>query len=86
MHRTARNVFVYTPFSRRCNRGITKAFRDHGTRVMWKHLHATCPLYPQENKIPIVQNAAWALGPICMGAENHAPTKIRFPYRPHCSQ
>jgi len=40
------------------------------------------PLYPGKDPVPIVQEAGWASGPVCTGAENLAPTAIRFPDRP----
>jgi len=45
------------------------------------------PLFtPEKNQVPIVQKAGWALGPVWTGAENLAPTGIRFPDRPVRSQ
>ena len=32
--------------------------------------------YPREDPVPIVQEAGWAPGPVWMGAENLAPTRI----------
>jgi hypothetical protein len=40
---------------------------------------------PGKDPVPIVQKAKWALGPVWTGAENLAPTEIRFPDRPACS-
>jgi len=37
------------------------------------------PLYPQENPEPTVQEAGWASELVWTGAENLAPTGIRFP-------
>ena len=35
------------------------------------------PLFtPGKDRVPIVQKAGWALGPVWMGAENPAPTRI----------
>jgi hypothetical protein len=36
---------------------------------------------PQKNQVPIVQEGRWAPGPVWTGAENLAPTGIRFPDR-----
>jgi hypothetical protein len=36
--------------------------------------------------LPIVQEAGWVPGPVWTGAENLAPTGIRYPYRPARSQ
>jgi hypothetical protein len=41
---------------------------------------------PGKDPLPIVQEAGWAPGPVWTGAENLAPTGIRFPDRPTCSQ
>ena len=35
---------------------------------------------PGKDPVPIVQEAAWATGPVWTGAENLAPTGIRSPY------
>jgi hypothetical protein len=43
--------------------------------------------YPREgDTVPIVQEAGWAPGPVCTGAENLAPTGIRYPDRPARSE
>jgi len=34
---------------------------------------------PVEDPVPIVQEAGWAPGPVCTGAENLVPTGIRSP-------
>jgi len=39
-------------------------------------------LPPEKDPVPIVQEAGWAPGPVWTGAENLAPTGIRFPDRP----
>ena len=45
------------------------------------------PLYPPgKDPVPIVQEAGWATGPVWTGAENLAPTGIRSPDRPACSE
>jgi len=45
------------------------------------------PLFnPSKHPVPIVQEAGWAPGPVWTGAENLAPTGIRFPDRPARSQ
>ena len=43
-------------------------------------------LLPGKDPIPIVQEAGWAPGPLWTGAENLAPTGIRYPDRPSRSQ
>jgi hypothetical protein len=37
---------------------------------------------PERHPIPIVQEAEWAPGPVWMGAENLAPTRIQTPDLP----
>ena len=39
-----------------------------------------------KDPVPIVREAGWAVGPVWTGAENFAPTGIRFPDRPTFSQ
>ena len=43
--------------------------------------HAPAALPPRKDPVPIVQEAGWAPGPVCTGAENLAPppTGIRSP-------
>ena len=48
--------------------------------------HAPAALYPGKDPVPIVQEARTAPGPVWTGAENLAPTGIRSPDRPACSQ
>ena len=44
------------------------------------------PFTPGKDPVPIVQEAGWASGPVCTGAENLAPTGFRSPDRPARSQ
>jgi len=37
---------------------------------------------PRKNPVPILYEAGWAPEPVWTGAENLAPTGIRFPNRP----
>ena len=48
--------------------------------------HAPADPYPGKDPVPIVQEAGWAPGPVWTGAENLAPTGIRYPDRPSRSQ
>ena len=48
--------------------------------------HAPAASTPGKDPVPIVQEAGCAPGPIWTGAENLAPTGIRFPDRPARSQ
>ena len=48
--------------------------------------HAPATLYPRKDPVPIVEEAGWAPGPVWTGAENLAPTGIRFLDRPARSQ
>ena len=41
---------------------------------------------PVEDPVPIVQEAGWAPGPVCTGAENLVPTGIRSPDCPAHSE
>jgi hypothetical protein len=41
---------------------------------------------PGNDPVSIVQDAGWAPGPVWAGAENLAPTGIRFPDRPARSE
>ena len=43
-------------------------------------------LPPGKDQVPIVQEAAWAPGPVWTGADKLAPTGIRSPDRPARSQ
>jgi len=45
------------------------------------------PLFtPEKDPVPIVQEAGWAPGPVCTGAENLALAGIRSPDRSACNQ
>jgi len=45
------------------------------------------PLFtPEKDLVPIVQEAGWAPGPVWTGAENLAPTRIRYLDHPACNQ
>ena len=71
----------------RGSRGIALPFHDHGTRRGWGVSVTPRPLItPGKEPVPIVQEAAWAPGPVWTGAENLAPTGIRSPNRPARSQ
>jgi len=71
----------------RGSRGIALPFHDHDTRRGWGVSVTPRPLFtPEKNPVPIVQEAGWAPGPVWTGAENLAPTGIRFPDRPASSQ
>jgi len=48
--------------------------------------HAPAAIYPGKDPVPIVQEAGWTTGPVWTGEENFAPTGIRSPDRPTCSQ
>jgi len=48
--------------------------------------HASAALPPGKDPVPIVQEAELASKPFWTGAENLAPTGIRFPYRPVSSK
>ena len=71
----------------RGSRGIALSFHDHGARRGWGVSVTSRPLFtPGKDPVPIVQEAGWAPGLVWTGAENLAPTGIRSPDRPACSQ
>ena len=41
---------------------------------------------PGKDPVPFVQEARFASGPVCTGAENLAPTGVQYPNRRACSQ
>jgi len=41
---------------------------------------------PENDPVPVVQEAGWATVPVSKGAENLVPTGIRSPYRPARSE
>jgi hypothetical protein len=64
-------------------RGIALLFHDLGTRRGWVVSSTPQPHFdPGKDPLPIVQEAAWAPGPVWTGAENLAPNGIRSPDRP----
>jgi hypothetical protein len=68
-------------------RGIALLFNDHGTKRGWGVSVTPLPLFTHgKNPVPVAQEAGWAPGPAWTGAENFAPTGIRFPDRPARSQ
>jgi len=59
----------------------------NGTRRGWGVSVTPWPLFtPGKDKVPIVQEAGWAPGPVWTGAENLTHTGIRTPDRPARSQ
>ena len=48
--------------------------------------HAPANSTPGEDPLPIAQEVGWDPGPVCTGAENLDPTRIRSPDRPARSQ
>ena len=75
------------PTAHRGSRGIALPFHDHGTRRGVRvQRHAPAALYPGKDPVRTVQEAGWAPGPVCTGAENLAPTGIRSPVCPARSQ
>ena len=47
--------------------------------------HAPAAFTPEKDPIPNVQEAEWTPGPVSIGAENLAPTRIRSPDLPALS-
>ena len=71
----------------RGSRSIALPLHDHGTRRGWGVSVTSRPLFtPGKDSVPIVQEAWCIPGPVWIGAENLAPTGIRFPDRPARSQ
>jgi hypothetical protein len=71
----------------RGSRGIALPFHDLSTRRGWGVSIMPRPLFtPRKDTVPIVQEAGWAPGLVWTGVENLAPTRIRSPDRPACSQ
>ena len=67
----------------RGSRGIALPFHDRDTRKWWGVSVTPRPLFtPRKDPVAIVQEAAWAPGPVWAGAENLAPTRIRSQDRP----
>ena len=65
------------------SRGIALLFHNHGTRREWGVSVTPWPLFtPGKDRVPIVQEAGWAPGPVWTGVENLAPTEIQSPDRP----
>jgi hypothetical protein len=48
--------------------------------------HAPAYFTPGKDPLPVVEEAGWAPVPVWTGAENLAPTGIRFPESPARSQ
>jgi hypothetical protein len=66
---------------------IALLFLNHGTRRGWGVSIKPWPLSTLgKDLVPIAQEAGWAPGLVRTGAENLAPTGIRSPDRPACSQ
>ena len=71
----------------RGSRSIALLFLHHGARRGWGVSVTPWPLFtPRKDPVSIVQEAAWAPGPVWTGAENLASTRIRSPDRPAHSQ
>ena len=67
--------------------GIALPFHDHGTRRGWGVRVKPRTLFnPGKYPVPIVQEAVWAPGSACTGAENLALPGIRSPDHPARSQ
>ena len=51
---------------------------SHGSRKGWVVNAMSQLLSPwKQDPIPIVQEAEWALGPLCTGSKNLAPTRVQ---------
>jgi hypothetical protein len=73
--------------AQRGSRGLALLFLDQGTRRGRGVSVTPRPLFTSgKDSVPIVQEDGWAPGPVWTGAENLAPTGIRFSDRPSRSQ
>ena len=71
----------------RGSRCIALLFHDHGTRRGWEVSVMPRPLFtPENDPVPIVQEAGWAPGLVWKGAENLTTTGIWSPEHPARSQ
>jgi len=69
------------------SRGIALLFHYHGTRKGWGVSVTPRPLFtPGKYPVPIAQEIGLSPRPVWTGAENLAPTGIRWPDRPGSSQ
>jgi hypothetical protein len=60
-------------------RGIAVPILDHDIRRGWVVSATPYPIYPlpqEKDLVPIVQEAVWASGPVWMGLQNLAPTRV----------
>jgi len=73
--------------TQRGSKGIAVLFLNLAARWGWV-MNATLPsLYALvRDPVPIVMEAGWIPGPARMGTKNPAPTGIRSPDRPVCSE
>jgi hypothetical protein len=66
--------------AQRVGRGISLLFHDRGTRRGLVVNATPRPHFtPGKDPVPILQEAVWASGPVCTGAENLVSTGIRSP-------
>jgi hypothetical protein len=69
--------------AQRVGRRIALLFHDHGTRKGRVVSSTPRPYFTHgKDPVPIVQEDGWAPGPVWTGAENLAPTGIRYSDRP----
>ena len=65
--------------AQRVGRGIALLFQDSSTRRGWVVTSMPRPyITPRKNPVPILQEAAWASGPVWTGGKSR-PTGIRSP-------
>jgi hypothetical protein len=88
---TARNITVEYPLRslqlfKKVNCTIVQSLRLCTGRTAYRGNRGIALYTPGKNPVLIVQEAGWAPGPVRTGAENVAPTRIRFPDGPARSQ
>ena len=64
--------------AQRVCRGIALLFHDRGTTREWVASSTSRPQFtPGKDRVPVLQEAGWAPGPVWTGAKNIVPTGIR---------
>ena len=78
--------FTKLGVAQRVRRGIALLFHDRGTRRGWVVISTPWPHFtPRKDPAPILQEAAWAPGPVWTGGKSR-PDRDSIPDRPARSQ
>ena len=76
-----------TTKAQRRSRGIAVLFLNLAARWGWVVNGTPQSLYAWiRDLVPIVSEAGWVPGPVRMGTKNLAPSRIRSPHHPACSE